>query len=320
MNAVKKISVQHDGSGRPVARGPVIVHGIEISRCLAVAAVISVSVAAPFTFASCSNLEKEAYRDVEALKTIPAIYATQEGSASERGIITESDIAPLPEPAQRYFRHSGVIGKPRIASFSLVIKGRIRNDKNSGWMPLVMRQFNRIDNPARVVYIESPGKPMAGIDSWLGGKGRMLIKIANFVTIADVTGPEMDRSSLVTFMNDLMLCPQAYFSLPVVWRTAGTDSVDLSLSYGNMTATARLFVDKDGRLVDWKSEDRYATVGKKILKDRWSTPISGEQDLAGLRIPAKGQGIHDYDGRPFAYVDIESITSLTVDAKTLPDR
>ena len=121
-------------------------------------------------------------------------------------------------------------------------------------------------------------------------------------------------------MNDLMLCPQAYFSLPVVWRAAGTDSVDLTLSYGNMTATARLFVDKDGRLVDWKSEDRYATVGKKILKDRWSTPISGEQELAGLRIPAKGQGIHDYDGTPFAYVDLESITALTPGAKTLPDR
>jgi hypothetical protein len=286
---------------------------------IARAATLVFAAAASFSLAACANLEKEAYRDVETAKAAPPIHAAGT-EATAAGIITEADLTALPEPAQRYFRHAGVVGKQRISSFSLVIKGRIRNSKNSAWMPLVMRQFNRIDSPARVVYIESPGKPMAGVDSWLGGKGRMFIKIASLITIADVTGREMDRSALVTFMNDLMLCPQAYFTLPAVWSPVDEGSFDFSLSYGNLTATARLFVDKDGRLVDWKSEDRYATVGGKNLPDKWSTPITAEQDLGDLRIPAKGSGVHNYDGTPFAYVELESIESLKTDSTGLPDR
>lgn len=187
-------------------------------------------------------------------------------------------------------------------------------------MPLVMRQYNRLDNPARVVYIESPGKPMAGIDSFIDGKGRMLIRIAGLFTIADEAGPEMDLSAFVTFVNDLMLCPLAYFSLPVRWRAVDRDRFELSLEYRGMTMSALLTVDADGRLCDWKTDDRYASVDGENLKDRWSTPLTGEQEAAGLRVPATGRGIHDYDGEPFVYIELESFDRLVPGAKTLPGR
>ncbi len=234
--------------------------------------------------------------------------------------VTDADIDALPEPARRYFRHANVSGKPRIASFSVILEGRIRNGPEAPWMPLVMRQYNRLDNPARVVFLTSTKPPMNGIDSFLEGRGRMLIKALNLIKVVDSRGPEMAVSALATFLNDLTLCPLAYFSLPLRWRQAGPDSVELSVTHTGMTVSAVMTVDAEGRPVDWKTGDRYAEVEGRSRKDRWSTPFEGSKEIAGLRIPEKGAGIHDYDGNPYVYVELDRIHTLVLDAENLPDR
>lgn len=234
--------------------------------------------------------------------------------------VTDAEIETLPEPAQRYFRYAKVAGIPRISSFSLIMEGRIRNSPTDPWMPLVMRQYNRMDNPARVVFLTSTKPPMKGIDSFLDGKGRMLIKAMDLIKVVDFRGPEMDVSSLVTFLNDLTLCPVAYFSLPVRWRQSGPDSVELSLTHAGMTVSAVMTVDGKGCPVNWRTEDRYAKVKSQNLKDRWSTPFEGSQELAGMIIPEKGVGIHDYNGTSYAYVELDRILSLALNTTDLPNR
>ncbi len=234
--------------------------------------------------------------------------------------IINADIDILPEPARRYFRYAQVAGKHRISSFSVILEGRIRNGPTDPWMPLIMRQYNRLDNPARVVFLTSTKPPMNGIDSFLEGKGRMLIKAMDLITVVDSKGPEMTLSAFVTFLNDLTLCPLGYFSLPLKWRQVGPDSVELSMTYADMTASAVMTVDKEGLPVTWRSEDRYAAVKNRNLKDRWSTPFEGSKELAGLRIPEKGVGIHNYDGASYVYVELDKIHSLVLDAQSLPER
>lgn len=278
---------------------------------------------------SLGGLEKQARANAaRALALPPARYLAPDTAdgwtalppAAPGSVITAADFAALPEPARRYFAHAGVAGRRRISSFAVVMEGRIRNAPDAAWMPLVMRQFNRLDNPARVVYLTSTKPPMNGIDSFLDGSGRMLIKAMNLIKVVDSRGPEMAVSAFVTFLNDLVLCPLAYFSLPIRWRQAGPNGVELSLTHAGMTVTAVLTVDQDGRPADWRSNDRFAEVKGKNLKDKWSTPFSGSIELAGLRIPERGSGIHDYDGRPYVYVELERIYSLTLNAKGLPER
>ena len=260
--------------------------------------------------ASCMSMERRALAYVEEAPALSIPDAT----------ISDDDLAGLPPPVQRYFRYSGVIGKRRVSSFSVVIEARIRNGSDSPWMDMVMRQYNRLDEPARIVYIESKKPPMAGIDSYLGGKGRMHIKTMGFITVVDVRGPEMDSSALVTFLNDLVLCPVGYFSVPVAWTAIDDGHAGLSLSWAGIDVKATLTFAPDGRLLDWRSDDRYAEVKGRILKDRWSTPFGDSIELSGMRIPGSGTGVHDYDGTPYGYVELERVLSLTLDAEGLPVR
>jgi len=234
------------------------------------------------------------------------------------GLIGEGDLTDLPPVVRRYFEYSGVLGKPRIASFAFTMNGRIRQGPQAAWMPFVSRQYNLLTDPSRVFYIRGTKIPMSGVDSYLGGRGRMHIKILNLLTIADSRGPEMDRSALVTFLNDLCFCPLGYFSLPVRWRAIDERRAELSLTHAGNTVRAVLTFGADGRLLDWESEDRYADVKGKPLPDRWSTPMQEYGEVAGLRIPLRGQGLHNYDGSPFVYVELTALKHLSWNARGLP--
>jgi hypothetical protein len=287
-----------------------------------------------FAMASCASMEKQALRYVAAARSAPPAFSALDTPSAPLGdslwvasaaglpgsVIREDEIDALPPAARRYFRYAGVAGRERIASFSLILKGRIRNGPEEAWMPLTMRQYNRVDAPARVVYLESTKPPMAGVDSFVAGSGRMQIKVMNLIRVADSKGPEMSVSALVTFLNDLVLCPLAYFSLPLRWRHVDDRHAELAFSYAGMDVKALLTVDEEGRLLDWSTEDRYADIKGVSVKDNWSTPFGEYGELAGLRLPMKGAGIHDYDGKPYVYVELDHIAGLTLNAESLPSR
>jgi hypothetical protein len=261
----------------------------------------------PGLMLSCTTLEGRANEYVEALPP----------SSGESGIITEADLVGLPPIVQQYFRYSQVVGKPRISSFAFTMEGRIRQSADSDWMDLTSRQYNYLPEPSRVYYIRGRW-PMTGLDSYVDGKGRMQIKLLNLFTIADASGPEMDVSGLVTFMNDLILCPLGYFSLPVEWRQVGDLQAELTLSDRGLTATALVTFDAQGRIVDWETDDRYAEVDGEQLPDRWSTPMTDYGEVNGLRIPISGRGVHNFDGEPYTYVELDRIANLEWNVDELP--
>jgi hypothetical protein len=76
------------------------------------------------------------------------------------GLIGEGDLTGLPSVVRRYFEYSGVLGKPRIASFAFTMGGRIRQGPGAAWMPFVSRQYNLLTEPSRVFYIRGTKTPM----------------------------------------------------------------------------------------------------------------------------------------------------------------
>jgi hypothetical protein len=91
------------------------------------------------------TLEKKALAYIDSLPE----------EAAPGGLISEADLRDLPPVVQRYFRYAGVLHKPRIASFSFVLQGKIRQGPEARWMPFVSRQYNLLSEPARVFYIRS---------------------------------------------------------------------------------------------------------------------------------------------------------------------
>ena len=210
--------------------------------------------------------------------------------------VTESDLAALPPPAQRYLRFMGVLGRPRDWSFRACFRGQFRMRPGQRWMPYDAWQFNASNPVARVVdmRIDVAGiLPMFGTDSYVAGRGRMHGKVLGLVTVADGDGHEFDLGELVTYVNDAaLLAPSMLLTPRAEWHAVDDESFDVTFADHDNSVSARLFVDSAGRLTDFRS----------LVRTPWSTPIGGWTTDAARPLPTGGAAVWQFPDRDFPYV------------------
>jgi hypothetical protein len=224
--------------------------------------------------------------------------------------VNDSDLDPLPEPARRYLRFMGVVGRPRDWSFRLGFTGRFRRKRDEAWMKCEAWQYNTRLALARIFYIQLRFfgiVPVLGRDTYIDGRGRMLIRLLDLVTVGDGTGETYDIGELVTYLNDgIMLAPTTLLVPEVRWTEVDATSFDVALTDHGRTVSARVFIDERGAPVNFETTDRFYAAPKdptKVTRCRWTTPMEGFQEVDGRRLPTRGQAVwHPPEGE-FAYAD-----------------
>ena len=247
-------------------------------------------VAAAYGFASLGPTSFHAqFRDLaaEAVADLPP----EAGS-----LVSEEDLAELPEPLAAYVRRSGAIGKPRVRSFTAKFHGRIRSGPDQAWMPFTGMQVNTYGpRPRRVFLMDATrsGLPVTVLHSFKDSTATMRVKVLSLFPVVDAAGAEMDRGETVTVFNDLVvLAPAAIVDAPVRWTAVDAQHVQGVFTDGDQTVSAELTFDAEHDLVNFTSDDRSraSTDGKSFDPLRWSTPLSGHRDVDGRRVMTTGEG------------------------------
>ena len=225
--------------------------------------------------------------------------------------ITADDIAALPEPARRYARFLRLEGRPRDVSFRLRFTGRFRTRPDQPWLPCRTRQYDHRPTVTRIFHIRIR---MAGIvpviarDTYLNGRGRMLVRLFGLIPVVNGTGPEYDLGELVTYLNDaVLLAPTFLFTPAITWTPVDDASFDLTLTDHGLTVTARVFVAPDGAPTDFSTTDRYCALPSGLVRARWTTPIPSWQWVDGRPLPVTGEAIWHLPAGPFAYADFQPV-------------
>jgi hypothetical protein len=225
-------------------------------------------------------------------------------------VVTADMLVDLPAPVQRYLTYSGIVDKPLAQTVRLKQVGRIRADSASAWMPLVAEEYYRVSPPAFVwdATANVMGLPIMRVrDSYLSGAGQMLITVGGLLTIADMTGPEMDQGSLMRYLNEAMWFPSAFLDEAVTWQPVDDTSARVTLTDGDHSVSATLFFDEEGKVVNFLA-DRYRDNGDGTSTLMpWSTPITAYRTYAsGLRLPSRGAGVwHLPSGEDLTYIELE---------------
>jgi len=196
-------------------------------------------------------------------------------------VVSEADIEGLPEPVQRYLKHSQVIGKEKIGTIRLKQKGFIRTKEDQDWMPFEAEQYYTIDPPAFIWNATMKPAPFLSIkarDKYYEGKGNMLIKLLSLIKVADASGSEMDQGTLVRYLNEIMWFPTAYLNDYIQWEPIDSNSAKATISYKGVTASAVLYFDEKGEMTNFVAE-RYRTVDGQYVMETWSTPLSEYKEV-----------------------------------------
>ena len=225
-----------------------------------------------------------------------AAEAVADASPEPGALVSERDLAELPEPLAAYVRRSGALGKPRVRSFSAEFHGRIRSGPDQAWMSFTGKQLNTFGpRPRRVFLMDATrsGLPVTVLHSFKDTTATMRAKVLSLVPVVNASGAEMDRGETVTVFNDLVvLAPAAIVDAPVRWTAVDAQHVRGVFTDGDQSVSAELTFDAEHDLVNFTSDDRSraSTDGRSFDPLRWSTPLSGHRDVDGRRVMATGEG------------------------------
>ena len=249
---------------------------------------------------SCSSTHRLAINEAE--KALAKI-----GRTIPPDTIRTSDLDSLPAPVKRYLLKSGVVGKERIKTF----RGKFAREmkvggENSKWMKVKVEQYSFIDSTlTRIFYIKSRMfgiVPIVGRDKYENGKGNMLIRLFDLFTVVNQTGPSMDKSALVTFLNDMAMFPMAMLNKKVAWQPVNDTSARAALTDCGNTVSGIFYFNRSDDLVNFETGDRTYDNGRgDVRKAKWRTPFWNYRDCNGVRTPMEGDAVWDFGDRTFPY-------------------
>jgi hypothetical protein len=208
-------------------------------------------------------------------------------------VVTEADLAGLPDPVQRYLRVTRSVGQPRVQSYQLRFKGRIRKAPDARWMPFEAEQQSFADQPTRLFLMRASilGVPVEAFHRSIGGHATMQVTIAGVLPIEDARGAEMDRAETVTLFNDMcLLAPGTLIDPGIAWEAVDATTARARFTHGGQTISATLLFNGAGELVNFVSDDRARTESNGVFTPRrFSTPVRNYRDFGPVRIMSFGE-------------------------------
>jgi len=221
-------------------------------------------------------------------------------------LITEEDMARLPEPVQRFFRRGGYVGRERMTNAQVVwAHSEIRMAPDRDWMRLETHQFNSVPEPFRIAYMKARIAgiiPFEGRDLYRDGRGHMLGKILNLFKVVDAQDPEIAQSALVTVFAEAFLVPSYALQSYITWEEWGEGWARARIRHKGLEAVGTFFFNEADEMVRFETGDRYYSRPEGgYEKVRFSAFVDGYQDQEGLRIPRGVRAVWHLEGEDYEY-------------------
>jgi len=231
--------------------------------------------------------------------------------ANESGVFNEEDILNLPLPVQKYFRYCGFIGAPKMSSMKAMYHDvYFLFGKDKSTITIDYTQYNFVNEPIRIAYIDSSmyGIPFEGLDSYIKGTGSMKGVIAKLFTLFNQTGEAMDKASLVTYLSECLLIPNAALQDYIIWQEIDDLHSQATITYYGITASGIFTFNENGEMLSFTTDDREATATDGTSeKVRWSAVCMEYVETNGIKKPTVLQAIWHYDDGDLVYFDGKDI-------------
>jgi len=234
--------------------------------------------------------------------------------SSTHEVVTEGDLASLPDPVQRYLRRCGVVGRPPVHDFRATWTGRIRSGPASAWMTFTADQLDNVDTPRRLFVMDArmKGLPIDVLHVFDDNGATMRVRLLSVRSMVDARGAALTRTETVTLFNDLCcLAPSALLSPDIVWDAIDSGAAAARFTLGDNTVAAELRFDDSGDLVDFVSDDRSAVISSDGSSTplRWSTPLRDYAQFGPARVATKAEVTWHPESGSWVYGEFE-LTSL----------
>ncbi len=205
-------------------------------------------------------------------------------ATSPDAVFTHSSVDALPDPAQRWLRHSIAEGTPLWTLVELEMTGEIR--LNNTWRKFSARQvLAPNDGFIWAAHARVGGLTIRGFDRYTSGTGEMRWKLGGLVPVMTSTGSDVTRSARGRLAGESVLVPTCF---PTAGWQLGPlpDTVSMTRSIDGEGEDVQLTVSGDGSLSDgvmrrWGNPD-----GRGFGRFPFGVTVTSENTYHGVKIPS----------------------------------
>jgi len=150
------------------------------------------------------------------------------------------------------------------------------------------------------------GLPATGLHLYQNENATFIVKLLNWFKVVDAKGEKMNQAETVTLLNDMcFIAPATLIDLRITWKTINDSTVKAAFKNGSISISAMLYFNEKGELVNFISNNRYDTDGKKYDNYPWATPVEDYRMANGYLLPSKAKLIYQKPGGDFTYGELE---------------
>jgi hypothetical protein len=221
--------------------------------------------------------------------TSRAVAGLERAASGSRASVVPSP-ADLPAPVARYFEFALTPGQPRVRSVRIEHSGEFRTGGiDGGWSPFRSIQHFTADPPGFVWDASIRLAPLLRVrvrDSYLGGRGSMLGRVAGVVPVVDQQGtPELAAGALNRWLAEAVWFPTALLPRPgLAWEAVDDRTARATFVDSGHTVSMECRFGDDGGIVRIVAE-RYRDVDGMGVLTPWLVELRGYSEAGGMRIP-----------------------------------
>ncbi|QMU26638.1 DUF6544 family protein [Adhaeribacter radiodurans] len=201
-------------------------------------------------------------------------------------VFTYAQIVGLPNPVQRYFKLVLREGQPYINFVRLKHEGQFKTDLKKDWMAITGEQYFTTATPGFIWL----GKTnlFSAKDRFAAGKGGLQVKLFSLIPVADGSGPKYDQGELLRWLGESAWFPTNLLpSENLSWSAINDNTALLTFTYDQLTVSYKVYFNAAGEITQMETQ-RY--MGEQTLEN-WVGKFSEYQDINGIRIPTRAEGI-----------------------------
>lgn len=229
-------------------------------------------------------------------------------SLAQKEIITKDMTNPLPFPVQHWLLNCGIIGKEKIHFARLKQKGLMRtNPDQEKWMSAYAEQYFNIDDPAFIWQVKMnmmPLVPIAGMDKFEYGKGRMIIKLFSLINMVNASGLKIDQAALQRYLAEICWFPSAAISPYIRWEAIDSFSAKATMTYKSVSGDVLFYFNEKGEITRCTA-NRYKENTEHAPLEKWIVTTRETGVLNGIKMPLKSEVMWELEEGDFTWFKIE---------------
>ena len=208
----------------------------------------------------------------------------------------EAQLAGLPAPVQRYFRHVLREGQPYLRGLRLRHGGQFKTDLQKDWLAIEGEQYIAAE-PAGFIW-QGTTRWFVARDAYEAGRGSLRVRLLGAVPVVNGHGPHYDEGELLRWLAESAWLPTALLpGAGIAWTAVDEHSARLTFTQNGQSVTCLMrFNERDE--IEACEAPRYID---DTTQRPWRCHYAQYRRWYGVLIPTVGEAAWVIDGQEQSY-------------------